>query len=67
MNAKRGRWPQPFEPFRRQCVGDEAVDNDPDLVPACREPLRQVVDMAEQAAHRRAENLQYPQRLAGHC
>lgn len=67
MNAKRGRWPQPFEPLRRQCVGDEAVDHDPDLVPACREPLRQVVDMAEQTAHRRAENLQYSQRLAGHC
>src|SRR5690606_39160434 len=62
VDAQRGIGPQSFETLGGQSVRGQAVGDDADLVPARRQFLREVADMAEQPAYRRPEDLQDAQR-----
>ena len=55
------------EPLGRQRIRGQAVGDDADLMPAPRQLLGQVADVAEQAADRRPQDLEDAERsIAGH-
>jgi hypothetical protein len=67
VNPERGVTTKPIEPIGRHRVAAHAVDNDTQHVAAPGKFLGQVIDVPKQAADRRAQNLEDPQRPCAHC
>jgi hypothetical protein len=66
MQAEARKRLQPVEPFCRQPVRRQTVDDNPDFVSAPRERRRQVADVTEQASHWSAEDLKDAERCPRH-